>query len=334
MTVQNPTATSGMDNQMFLDTKGGQKNGTASTAQVFKHHTSCFGKGDLSGLMADYDSESSLFTPNGILRGSIAIRQFFAALLQEFAKPGLFFERLREEIEGDTAYVVWRAETAENNYEFATDTFVVQKGKIVTQTFAGKISPKGLPAHSQSDPIERQSGMEDKTLVKSSCSATINAPIERVDIPSWCLTLPESEYQRCSPAHCSAGATTSPDGGRMSINVEIIGGSLMVQHYVEEIGEPNHLRLVSNSDVFTPTGRTKIGVIWDLSVKKIDDETCEFTNMVQSLATPELLDLLGKQGIPLEVFRTARKPITEAHNRQETPLFAKSIERHALRRKQ
>jgi len=41
----------------------------------------------------------------------------------------------------------------------------------------------------------------------------------------------------------------------------------------------------------------------------------------------------GQQGIPWEVFKTARKPISEAHNRQETPLFARSIERHALRDK-
>jgi hypothetical protein len=46
----------------------------------------------------------------------------------------------------------------------------------------------------------------------------------------------------------------------MSINVEILGGSLMVQHYVEESGQPDHLRLVSTSDVFTPAGRTKVGV--------------------------------------------------------------------------
>ena len=46
--------------------------------------------------------------------------------------------------------------------------------------------------------------MEDNTLVESSFSATINAPIENVDIPSWCFTLPESEHQSCSPAHCSA----------------------------------------------------------------------------------------------------------------------------------
>ena len=175
--------------------------------------------------------------------------------------------------------------------------------------------------------------MEDDTIVNSSFSATINAPIEKVDIPSWCFSLAESEYQACSPAHFSAGTTTAPDGRRMSINVEVIGGSLMVQHYTEEISKPDHLRLVSNSDVFTPNGRTKIGVIWDLSVKKIDDHTCEFTNFVQSSATPELLDLLGKQGIPLEVFRTTRRPMSEAHNRQETPLFAKSIEHHAVGRK-
>jgi hypothetical protein len=179
----------------------------------------------------------------------------------------------------------------------------------------------------------KEKKMDDDTLVNSSFSANIYAPIEKIDIPTWCFSLSEAEYQACSPAHCSAGSTTAPDGRRMSINVEILGGSLMVQHYVEEIGKADHLRLVSNSDVFTPTGRTMIGVIWDLSVKRIDDKSCEFTNTVHSSATPELVDLLGKQGIPWEVFKFARKPISEAHNRQETPLFAKSIERHALKNK-
>ncbi len=42
------------------------------------------------------------------------------------------------------------------------------------------------------------------------------------------------------------------------------------------------------------------------------------------------MDFLARQGIPWEVFKAARKPISEAHNKQETPLFARSIERHAL----
>ncbi len=37
-----------------------------------------------------------------------------------------------------------------------------------------------------------------------------------------------------------------------------------------------------------------MGVIWDLSVRKLDDKTCEFTDMVHSSATPELMDFLGK----------------------------------------
>src|SRR5271166_2064735 len=141
--------------------------------------------------------------------------------------------------------------------------------------------------------------------VQSSFSATIHAPIETVDIPAWCFGLSESEYQSCSPAHVSAALTTAPDGRRMSINVEVLGGNPMVQHYVEEIAEPHHLRLVSNSDVFTPAGRVKVGVIWDLSAKKIDGNTCEFINLVHSFFTPELLDSLAKQGMPWEVFQAA-----------------------------
>jgi hypothetical protein len=172
--------------------------------------------------------------------------------------------------------------------------------------------------------------LEDTTLVESTAAAVINAPIEKVDIPAWCFSLPDSEYQACSPAHYAAGVTTTPDGRRISINVEVIGGSLIVQHYVEEIAEPDHLRLVSHSDLFTLTGRTKIDVIWDLSVTRIDDKACKFTNTVHSSAPPEMLDFLAKQGVAFDAFRAARRPNSEAHNRQETPLFAKSIERHAL----
>jgi hypothetical protein len=108
----------------------------------------------------------------------------------------------------------------------------------------------------------------------------------------------------------------------------------VVQHYIEEFAQPDHLTLLPNSDVFMPTGRTKLRVIRELSVKKIDDETCEFTNAVHSPATLELRDFLCQQGIPWERFKAARIPVPEARNRRETPPFAKSIERHALRRTQ
>jgi hypothetical protein len=46
-------------------------------------------------------------------------------------------------VDGDHAYIVWNAETADTVYELATDTFVVRNGKIVAQSFAAKTSPKG-----------------------------------------------------------------------------------------------------------------------------------------------------------------------------------------------
>jgi hypothetical protein len=81
----------------------------------------------------------------------------------------------------------------------------------------------------------------------------------------------------------------------MSINVEVIGGSLMVQHYVETLGHRDHLILESVSDIFTPTARTTIHVLWEMSVKAIDSERCEFTNHVRSKATDEFKSFLGSR---------------------------------------
>jgi ketosteroid isomerase-like protein len=115
---------------------------TAATQDVLAHHLECFGNLDLAGTMADYTDASRFFTPDGLLRGSKAIRRFFAVLFEEFEKPGMSFELRQQEVSGDTAYIVWTAETADNRYEVGTDTFIVQNGKVLTQTFAGKISPK------------------------------------------------------------------------------------------------------------------------------------------------------------------------------------------------
>lgn len=52
----------------------------------------------------------------------------------------------------------------------------------------------------------------------------------------------------------------------MSINVEQVGSALLIQHYVGDIVSPRHCRLVSESDNFTPVGRAKVGVIWELTV--------------------------------------------------------------------
>ena len=102
----------------------------------------CFGENDLDGVLADYSSDVVLFMPDKPLKGLAAIKPFFQAILSEFAKPGASFTMRQRYIDGDYAYILWDAETADNSYELATDTFVVRNGKIVAQSFAAKITPK------------------------------------------------------------------------------------------------------------------------------------------------------------------------------------------------
>ncbi|HEY1468196.1 MAG TPA: nuclear transport factor 2 family protein [Candidatus Acidoferrum sp.] len=118
----------------------------STTNEVLDQHLKCFGENDLDGVVADYSSDVVFFIPGGSLKGPIAIKSFFQTLLSEFAKPGASFSMRQQSVEGDYAYILWSAETADNSYEDATDTFVVRDGKIVAQSFAAKITPKHLTA--------------------------------------------------------------------------------------------------------------------------------------------------------------------------------------------
>lgn len=115
---------------------------SATTQQVLEHHLKSFGGGDLEGVLQDYTEESVLFTQKGLLRGPGEIRVLFESLIAEFGKPGSSFEMKTQIVDGEAAYIVWSAETADNAYELATDTFIVRNGKIVIQSLAGKIVPK------------------------------------------------------------------------------------------------------------------------------------------------------------------------------------------------
>src|SRR6266705_433693 len=97
----------------------------ATTQEVLTHHLDTFGKGDLAGVMADYSPESRLFTPNEMLREPEAMQQLFTTQFKEFAMPGASFQLLRQDVAGDTASILWTAETADNRYEIRKDTFVV-----------------------------------------------------------------------------------------------------------------------------------------------------------------------------------------------------------------
>jgi hypothetical protein len=173
--------------------------------------------------------------------------------------------------------------------------------------------------------------LTDTILSQSAFSADIDVPIEKIDIADWLFNLPESEYQRCcSPDHIAAGSTVTDDGRRMSINVEMIGTGLVVQHYVAEEATPTYCRMNSISDVFTANGRTQVNVIWELKAEAIEGGRTRYTNSVTAHPTDAFMAFIAEHGVRYEDAAAARQAAGGDHNKRETPLFAASIARKAL----
>ena len=115
-----------------------------STQDVVNHHLEAFGAGSVDGIMEDYAMGSVFISTDGsVLRGPLQIRPMVEQMLAEFAKPGASFSMGPVVVEGDVGYTTWTAETADNVYEFGSDTFVIRDGKIVGHTLAMKATPKG-----------------------------------------------------------------------------------------------------------------------------------------------------------------------------------------------
>jgi ketosteroid isomerase-like protein len=114
------------------------KTGTEETNAVLDNHLATALRGDLEGVLSDFSEDSVLFLPQGPIRGMAELREFYKALL---TKPPLGFPRafelLRRDVDGEVAYIVWKAEPG---VRLATDTFFVRGRKIRVQTFAASFA--------------------------------------------------------------------------------------------------------------------------------------------------------------------------------------------------
>ena len=95
------------------------------TEATLAHHLEAFGKGDVDDILSDYTAESKIFTPDGAVEGTAAIRPFFEKLVGMFP-PGSKFEMIKQIVDGETAYIVWTAESEKVKVVLGTDTFVIR----------------------------------------------------------------------------------------------------------------------------------------------------------------------------------------------------------------
>jgi hypothetical protein len=160
----------------------------------------------------------------------------------------------------------------------------------------------------------------------------INVPAEKIDLGNWLTELTDAEYQACAvPDHHACGWSKNANNDSVSINVEVIGGTLMIQHYIAEVQEPHHRRLVSISESQSPNGWQYMKVTWDLSVAPLDSGRATFTNRVQSWPTRALLEGLKEGGIPFEQVARDRQAAVGRHNAIEVRGYGAGIERAATR---
>ena len=117
---------------------------TRETTEILDRQNLYFVKGDVDELMKDFSEQAMLFTPDGVLEGIDSIKKFYTDVTTNLLPPGSDFKISRQEVRGQTAYIVWSAESKNYRFPLGTDTFFIKDGKIIAQTFAAKIEPKNV----------------------------------------------------------------------------------------------------------------------------------------------------------------------------------------------
>ena len=111
------------------------------TKEVLDHHWKTFQSNDLEGTMADYTEESVLITPDRTYTGLDQIRENFVTAFALFPKDSTTLQLDKSVVHQDVGYIIWQGAAPTLRVSFGTDTFIIQNGKIIRQTFAGVIAP-------------------------------------------------------------------------------------------------------------------------------------------------------------------------------------------------
>ena len=112
-----------------------------STSKVLDHHWEAFKANDLEATMADYTEESVLVTPDKTFKGLGEIRENFVFAFSMFPKDSSTLKLNKTVVHQDVGYIIWEASAPKIKLSFGTDTFIVQNGKIIRQTYAGVVAP-------------------------------------------------------------------------------------------------------------------------------------------------------------------------------------------------
>ena len=159
--------------------------------------------------------------------------------------------------------------------------------------------------------------------MKFTHQAVIDAPFDRIDLEDWLFSLSDADYQAAARGHKGAGSFVE-DGVRGSVNVESVGGTLMVQHYHAVRTTPSHVEMFSTRTqawIFHVLP-VHFQVRWTMSVAPRTADAADFSCTVET-QMPTVLRLAAASIFTPYFLRK--------HVEEETPLFAADISRKLAR---
>ena len=126
--------------------------------------------------------------------------------------------------------------------------------------------------------------------VQRSAQMTLDVPSTEVDLESWLFGLSDAEYQACARGHHAAG-TFRDEQGRGMVNVESIGGNLIIQHYRAIRAESSDIEMYSASSRVYLLHLVPVtaSVRWLITVTPKTAFSSEFTCTVQVTLHPVLM---------------------------------------------
>jgi ketosteroid isomerase-like protein len=114
---------------------------TRTPEEVFQHHATALGAGDLDEIVADYADDAVFITPAGTQRGKDGIRAAFTRLLADV--PDAAWTLKTQIYEGDVFFLEWAADAGATYVEDGIDTFVFRDGLIRAQTVRYTLQHRG-----------------------------------------------------------------------------------------------------------------------------------------------------------------------------------------------
>ena len=111
------------------------------TSEVFDRHFKAFLENDMELMMADYADDAVLILPDTTYTGKEQIKSSFINAFKMFPKEGSNLTLDKKTIDKNIAYIIWHGKSPGWEVSFATDTFVIEDGKIQRQTFAAVMNP-------------------------------------------------------------------------------------------------------------------------------------------------------------------------------------------------